>query len=506
MVAANSLNISETGFQSFDGVSVFKGRTLQAGTGISISNGTGVTGNPTVSSSLNFPLDPSLGGTGANNAATSGTLLRGNGTDFVPTTATYPDTAGTLGSFLISDGANFMSTLSPTITIGGSNVSAFGDIITVGLTPVIQLDFVYGINTQTGTTSVNTTGVADTNASRLRMQTGVGAAGAATFQSQRIARYRSGEGMVARFTAVWTNNAENSEQIVGVGNTQVGYFFGYNGTEFGLIIRNGGTDNWIAQTAWNGDKCDGTGASAFNWNKTFGNVMMIQYPYLGYGAIKFWVQNPITGAWILCHTIQYPNTSASVQLSNPSFPFYANVVNTGSTTNLIMYVGSVGLFISGEREFLGAQWATDSLKNTITTEINLLNLRNCTTYNGVTNSGLIRLRSISTVTDNGNGIATIRLKTGVAIGGSPSFTTINGTTADQGATITSGNSISSVDVAGTGTTGSTIFNICLARNSNVVYDLTPFNIFIAPSQTLTVTAASAASASIQVALNWNEDV
>lgn len=49
MVAANSLNISEVGFQSFDGVSVFKGRTLTAGAGISITNGTGVLGNPTIS-------------------------------------------------------------------------------------------------------------------------------------------------------------------------------------------------------------------------------------------------------------------------------------------------------------------------------------------------------------------------------------------------------------------------------------------------------------------------
>ena len=393
-----------------------------------------------------------------------------------------------------------------TVGIGGSNVSAFNDLVTVQHTPVVQLDFVFGINTQTGTTSIVTTGVADTNASRLRLQSGVGAAGAATFLSQRIARYRAGQGMMARFTGAWSSAAANSTQVVGVGNTQVGYFFGYNGTAFGLSIRNGGVDGWVAQTAWNGDKCNGTGPSGFNWNPTFGNVMMVRYPFLGYGAITFWVENPTTGAWILCHTIQYPNTTASVQVSNPSFPFFANVVNTGNTSNLIMFVGSVGIFISGERDYLGAQWATDSLKNTITTEANLLNLRNCTTYNGVTNSGLLRLRSISAATDNGNGLATIRLKTGVTIGGSPSFATINGTTADQGVTITSGNSISSVDVAGTGTTGTTIFNICLARNSNVVYDLTPFNIFLAPAQTLTVTAFSAASSSIQVALNWNEDV
>lgn len=393
-----------------------------------------------------------------------------------------------------------------TVGIGGSNVSAFGDIITSSHTPVIQLDFVYGINTQTGATTIVTTGVADTSSSRLRLQSGVGAAGSATFNSIKIARYRAGQGMMARFTAVWTNSAANSTQVIGVGNTQAGYFFGYDGTAFGLSRRTAGSDNWVAQTSWNGDKCDGTGSSGFNWDKTLGNVMMIRYPYLGYGDITYWVQAGVTGAWILCHTIQYSNSSASVQVSNASFTYWVSVTNTGSTTNLLMYAGSVGVFISGVRKYLGAQWATDSLKNTITTEANLMNLRNCTTYNGVTNSGLIRLRSISCATDNGNGIGTIRIKTGVTLAGAPVFAPINGSTANSGVTITSGNSIASVDVAGTGATGTTIFNICLARNSNVVYDLTPFDLFVVPGQTISVTAFSAASASMQVALNWNEDV
>ena len=395
----------------------------------------------------------------------------------------------------------------PTTQIGGSNVSAFGDLIVANHTPVVQLDFVYGINTQTGTSAVLNSAIVDTSVSRLRLQSGTNAAGSAIFQSVRIARYRQGQGMMARFTGVWLANAASSTQVIGVGNATVGYFFGYNGTAFGLSIRNGGSDSWTAQTAWNGDRCDGTGASGFNWNPTLGNVMMIRYPYLGYGAITFWVQNPITDQWILCHTIQYPNSSASVQLTNPSFPFYAAAINAGSTTNLTMYVGSVGIFISGPREYLGAQWAFDNNKATITTETCLLNLRNCVTYNGSTNLGVIRLRSLS-CSSNGGGtpISVIRFKKGVTIGGSPSYTTINGTTADNGVTITAGNSIASVDTAGTTVTNGTyIYNISLATSSATI-DLTPFLIYVNPGEILTVSGFATGSSTISASINWNEDV
>lgn len=407
----------------------------------------------------------------------------------------------------MTQGSLVSRTVNTLSSIGIANTGAFGDLITAELTPTIQVDFVYGINTQTGSTSIATTGVADTDSSRLRLQTGVGAAGAATYSTVRIAKYRQGEGMVARFTGVWASNAANSTQVVGMGNTQIGYFFGYNGTAFGISLRNGGSDGWVAQTAWNGDKCDGTGQSGFNWNKTFGNVMQIKYPYLGYGCITFWVLNPITNAWILCHTIQYPNTSASTQISNASFPFYANVVNTGNTSNLIMYCGSVGVFISGQRAYLGGQWGIDSLKNTVTTEANMLSIRNCTTYNGVTNTGLIRLRSVSFSADGGNGVSTIRLKKGVTLGGSPNYTTINGTTANQGVTITSGNSVASYDTAGTTITGGTLlYNATVARNNSVTVDMTPYNFFISPAETLTFSVFSESSTTVQTCVNWNEDV
>jgi hypothetical protein len=46
--AANSLNISQSGYVVFDGTATFTGRTFQAGTGISLTNASGISGNTTI--------------------------------------------------------------------------------------------------------------------------------------------------------------------------------------------------------------------------------------------------------------------------------------------------------------------------------------------------------------------------------------------------------------------------------------------------------------------------
>lgn len=48
MVASNDLNISQSGYVVFDGISTFTGRTFQAGSGITLTNASGVSGNTTI--------------------------------------------------------------------------------------------------------------------------------------------------------------------------------------------------------------------------------------------------------------------------------------------------------------------------------------------------------------------------------------------------------------------------------------------------------------------------
>lgn len=400
-----------------------------------------------------------------------------------------------------------LNILSNEVTVGGSNISAFGDIITESKTPVVQLDFVYGINNQTGVSTVSNGATVDTNVGRLRVQSGTNSAGNAIFTSKKLAKYRAGEGMLIRFTPIFATSATNSTQIMGAGSSRDGYFFGYNGTTFGILHRNGGVNNWIAQSSWNGDKCDGTGPTGFNWDKSKGTPTQILYSHLGYGNIFFYVYGGSTGKWLLAHVIKYANTSNATQLSNPSLMFYAQALNSGNTTNLTMYCGSVGFFITGDRLFESSpRFAADNNKATVTTETNLLSIKNATTFNGLTNRSLIRVLSISFGSNGNNGVSVLRVKVSPTLGGSPAFTAIDGTTADNGVTITSGNSVASKDIAGTTVTGGTYVWNCSVNNAgDAVFDASTLGIFIAPGETITFSGFSTASSTMSVSVNWCED-
>ena len=394
------------------------------------------------------------------------------------------------------------------VDMGGASIGAFGDLITSENTPLIQFDFVYGINEQQGRTSVVGTGVADTNAGRLRLQTGVGATGSAIFESQKFIKYRAGQGVTARFTYVFSTGFANSQQGAGPGYAENGYMFGYNGADFGVLHRNGGVDTWILQGAWNGDKCNGTGSSGFTINPQLGNVYMVRYPFLGYGVITFWILNPSTGRWLLAHVLQYPNTTTAIQITNPSLSMYAFMTNTGNTSNLIGYSGSMAALLTGARSFVSnPKRAFDNNKAAITAETNLFSIRNATTYNGVTNRGVLRLNTLAFGTNATNAATVVRLRIGATLGGVATYVAVDGTTADNGVTITNGQSIASTNTVHTTSTGGLLY-FCLSNNgqSTAVIDLTPFDLTVAPGEILTVAGFSTASATMSASLTWSEDI
>lgn len=406
-------------------------------------------------------------------------------------------------------------TLLRQLDFNAANMSAFGTLESDGLTPVFQADFVNGLNSQLWQTPVASgTGAAvDTDAARLRLQSGTANNGYAYILTRRPLVYRAGQGMVGRFTPIFATPQANSLQLWGVGalsggTPYDGYFYGFNGLSFGIAHYNRGSAVWYPQASAWVDKVDGSAGSSFNWNKGYGVPVQVKWPYLGYGDIGFWAQNPAYGSWVLNYLIQYANTSAQTQLSNPRLYWMGFVQNSGNTTNLTMYCGSVGVFISGQRSYVGnPNWTAFNNKSGITTETNILALRNATTYNGTANRGLIRLKSVTISSSGTAGICTFQIKINPTLGGTPAYAPKSGSTADNGVTVTAGNSIASVDTAGTTLTGGTdVWSATMDNPNTQVIDIENENIFVAPGEIASVSGLSSNSSQLGVSLNWSEDI
>lgn len=122
----------------------------------------------------------------------------------------------------------------------------FGSIHTENMEPEFQTDSVYGINpaevlattgiNAAGTTSATITG---TN-NKFRCSTGTTVASFSTLQSRRRLRYRPGQGAVVRYTALFSTPAASSILVAGCGTAESGFYFGYNGTSFGILYSTGG--------------------------------------------------------------------------------------------------------------------------------------------------------------------------------------------------------------------------------------------------------------------------
>lgn len=119
----------------------------------------------------------------------------------------------------------------------------FGSIHVENQTPIYQSDAVYGLNSgETGQTTVikSGTGNVAVTDSLFVVNTGATVNSLAELQSRRRLRYRPGQGMISRFTGMFTVGVASSYQLIGPGNSEDGFFFGYKGVDFGICYRNRG--------------------------------------------------------------------------------------------------------------------------------------------------------------------------------------------------------------------------------------------------------------------------
>jgi len=412
----------------------------------------------------------------------------------------------------------------------------FGAVHTESLTPIFQTDAVYGINSGQVSTFTSLTGGATASDSNFVVSTGTTATAQGVILGRKRLRYRPGQGVVARFTALFTTPVTYSYQVVGVGHSEDGVYFayreatgnGYSGVApaFGILYINrayrevrtltvsagatsasnctitlntvaftvpltaasniqrtvyeianfasytgwdasigsattvvfvrkaaqaasgtysfaagttgaaasiaqtragaAGTETFIPQSTWNGDKLDGTGASGATLDPTKGNVYQIGIQYLGYGAIYFQVEVAPTDTnntdFVTCHILKLPNTLTTTSFGNPAFPFTMAAYSAGSTTNLTVKVGSFAGFIEGQKILHGNRFSYLNNKATIgASDITaLVTVMNTRYYRGQANQAVINLLTVEGAVEHNNPAVYYLIKNGT-LAGNPSF-------------------------------------------------------------------------------------
>jgi len=260
------------------------------------------------------------------------------------------------------------------------------------------------------------------------------------------------------------------------------------------------TINFTAQASWNEDtRLTGTVEDILDPTK--GNVYQIQFQYLGFGAINFFVEDSETGHFVLVHRIRFANTSTTPSVNNPTFSVGCLVRHLGNTTNLTVAGTSAGIFIEGmARRDAPARADFNDQVSVDTNLTNILTIRNRISFNGKVNR-IPMFPILLTASTQANKSAFFELLLNPTFGGDLDFAYIDEAssiveTAKDLVTVSGGRLIGALTVVDQN-------SIIIRFNSTANQDT-----ILTPGDVLCIAAkvSSGAASDMQTSFTWQEDI
>lgn len=178
----------------------------------------------------------------------------------------------------------------------------------------------------------------------------------------------------------------NDDQVVAqslLPATQGSFLYSSAGSSVGswaqIISGVAPTNDFVAQSSWNEDTLQAL-------NPQFGNVYQIQFQYLGFGAIKFYIEDSNTGDFVLVHQIKFANNNTTPSVSNPTFRAGWLSANTGNTSSVKVQGSSAGLFVEGAIVRDTPPRSANNEQTSVGTSLtNILSIRNRISFGGKVN-------------------------------------------------------------------------------------------------------------------------
>ena len=229
------------------------------------------------------------------------------------------------------------------ISIGGTNTDAFGRLRVSQPYTLFDSQQRYAADNQFDTSTVNGASTTFlTNESTVLMSVDSTTNSQAVRQTFRSMSYQPGKGLLVLATFAMNTPTANIRQRVGYFNTQNGVFFEANGTTLSMVMRSDslptpGTPSdirSIPQSAWNGDKLDGTGASGYTLDPSKTQIFWCDFEWLGVGSVR--TGFVINGQYIVCHTFNNANDIGSVYMTTAILPVRYEITNLSNAVTASM--------------------------------------------------------------------------------------------------------------------------------------------------------------------------
>jgi hypothetical protein len=267
---ANDLNISQAGVVCFDGVYQFFGRTITGGTGVTVTNGNGVAGNPVISLTGGHSAIETINGDTGSISGNTVTIYANNASQGCGSSVLFVN-SGTTSTLKVTDanGNTLFGSAAGNSTLSGSQCCGFGSSVLHGLTSGAN-HVGMGFNALTAATSG--TGLTGLGSSAL---------GAATTDSYHTAvGYNSllkAVGASAPNTAVGALSLPNL--TTGINNTCVGY---QTGNDIATTSNNTLLGNTTGTNAASLSQCTLIGSNNGNgYTSTESNNIILGYNITG---------------------------------------------------------------------------------------------------------------------------------------------------------------------------------------------------------------------------------
>lgn len=224
-----------------------------------------------------------------------------------------------------------------TVTIGGTNIDAFGRLRISHPYTLFDSQNRYASDSQFST-STSGSGAATylSNEASVNMAVTTASGDEVVRQSFRVFPYQPGKSLLLLATFKMDHAKTNLRQRVGYFNTSNGVFLeqGANGITFVLRTSTSGSVSdarYVAKSSWNGDKLDGTGPSRKTLDLTKTQILFLDFEWLGVGSVRCGFV--IDGQFIVAHTFHNSNIQTAVYMTTAILPVRYEITNTGTVAS-----------------------------------------------------------------------------------------------------------------------------------------------------------------------------